>query len=375
MAEKVNIVCCTDGIFPHAVGGMQRHSRLLIDALSNNHQANIVVIHPHRGVNIFPNPNVVEETIPPIDSTKNYLRECYLYSMRVSAILDKYPGYAVYSQGLSVWFHIGKYTNRLVVNPHGLEPFQGLSIKDKLIAIPFRWVFHYIFRRARKVVSLGGKLTGLLSRMVPSEKMVTLPNAVNIPEETKGWERTFDASQLRIFFLARFASNKGIHLLMQAVKELNQEGYADKITYHLGGKGPLWQHYRDRNTCENVSFPGFIEDNELGEHFKRADVFVFPTLFEGMPTVILEAMSYKLPIIATDVGGIPELVKPDNGFLIPKNDVEAIKRAILQFYRLSPQEKKAMSEASYSRVCEGFTWDKVAAAHLKLFETIVHSNA
>ena len=86
MSRKTKLAICTDGIFPYAIGGMQRHSRFLIDYLSKNQDYEIIVLHPHNET-IFNHPNVQEIKIQEIDKNKNYLLQSYLYSKRIYNVL------------------------------------------------------------------------------------------------------------------------------------------------------------------------------------------------------------------------------------------------------------------------------------------------
>ena len=103
--DKIKIILCTDGIFPYNIGGMQRHSRLLIEELAKNKQLDLIVIHPHKEKVFSSELGVKEISIKPIVPNKNYLLECYRYSKRVFGIICDYPEYIVYSQGLSVWYN------------------------------------------------------------------------------------------------------------------------------------------------------------------------------------------------------------------------------------------------------------------------------
>lgn len=370
MANKIKVIFCTDGIFPHSIGGMQRHSRLLIEALAKTQQLELVVIHPH-SPGVFDTELLIKEIeVAPIDVKKNYLLECYRYSKKVYAILANHPQHLVYSQGLSVWYNIKKVGRRLIVNPHGLEAYQCISLKDRLISVPFKLIFNHIFKNASVVISLGGKLTEILKENIREgdQKIVTIPNAVSPPntEITK----TFEPNRLQVLFIARFAHNKGIHILMQAIKELNEEGFEDKLTFTLGGKGPLFTHYSTTFTYSNVKYLGFVSDEQLVDLYSKKDLFVLPTLFEGMPTVVLEAMSYGLPIIVSDVGATRELVNAENGYLIERNETKQLKQAIINFYELTIGEKERLSRNSINRVQQLYTWTKVAAQHLRLFEVL-----
>jgi glycosyltransferase involved in cell wall biosynthesis len=366
--EKLKVFFCTDGIFPHNVGGMQRHSRLLIVHLAKSGQLKLVVIHPHKENVFSPDLGIEEISIQPIDSGKNYLLECYRYSERIYDIIKDHPKSVVYSQGLCVWNNIKKLKQPLIVNPHGLEPYQVISFKEKLIAIPFKLIFNYIFKHSSFVVSLGGMLTQILKQRVKSDRtqIEVLPNGVQLPEHTI--VKSFNKVRLNLLFVARFAHNKGIAILLQAIKELDEEGWNDKLEFILGGKGPLFEYYSTNYNYKNVNYLGFISDKQLINLYKNADLFVFPTLFEGMPTVVLEAMSFGLPIIVSDVGATAELVDNTNGYLIQKNNVRELKTAIIDFYKLSEASKLKLSEASFQKVVNDYNWNTISKKYIEMFK-------
>lgn len=366
---KTEILFCTDGIFPHAVGGMQRHSRLLIEQLAAMPDISIKVIHPHQGIRVFENPAITEIVAVPEKTSERYLINCYEYSKKIYDLALKHPNAIIYSQGLSVWYNIGRIGKRVIVNPHGLEPYQSLTTRDYVSGIPFRMIFNHLFKNAACIISLGGRLTPILQSKTSPGKVKVLPNAVNVPEINP---RNFNRADgpVKFLFVGRFALNKGINILAQAVKELNAAGYTDKFIFNLVGKGPLFDSYKNEYAFPNLNFLGFADDDKLSDLYRTNDVFVLPTLFEGMPTVVLEAMACGMPIIVTDVGATLEMVDQSNGFIIEKNDVESLKNAILKYSELSDVNKKSMSEASYSRVKDKFTWKIVADKHAGLFRSL-----
>lgn len=363
----MKIAFCTDGIYPNSVGGMQRHSRLLLEELSN-YDIEITVFHPHNEQLFEEFENIKEIYIPDIDKNKNYLKENYKYSKRIYNYLKDMPEHIIYSQGLSVWSGIKKLPNKIIVNPHGLEPYQALSRKDKLVAIPFKKVFNYIFKNVDFVVSLGGSLTAILKTIIPEKNIIVLPNGVNLPEQYTPEEKNKIITEL--LFVGRFASNKGIDLLLDVASELNNEGFVDKTIYNLAGKGPLWEILKEKYPLPNVVFHGFVTDEQLLKLYKTNHVFVLPTLFEGMPTVVHEAMTHSLPVIVSDVGATAEQVDKSNGYLIERNNKKALKKAIVEFVNLSSEEKKIMGKNSLQKVKNNFLWKVVAQKHDELFKKI-----
>jgi glycosyltransferase involved in cell wall biosynthesis len=102
-------------------------------------------------------------------------------------------------------------------------------------------------------------------------------------------------------------------------------------------------------------------------------LFVFPTLFEGMPTVVLEAMVHGMPVIVSDTGATAELVNSKNGYLVEAGDKRAFKLAIQAYYQLTADDKRKLSEESRARVMNNFTWDIVGRKHIELFESMLPS--
>lgn len=368
MQEKIKLIFCTDGIFPHMVGGIQRHSLLLATELAKSGEVDMTVIHPHEGITVFdPSLGIREVVVTTPRKTGKYLADCYLYSKEVLKVIMQHPDAVVYGQGFAVWAGMGKIKNRLIVNPHGLEPFQGLRLSDKLLGIPFRMILRHQFRNAARVVSLGGRLTGIIRNNGARDSVAVLPNACNVPEPTA---RKFDSQQVNFLFVGRFAYNKGIDVLAQAARELNDEGYSQRFSLSLVGKGPLYDEYVQKYSMPNMEFVGFASDEKLNELYRSKDVFVLPTLFEGMPTVVLEAMACGMPVIVTDTGATTEMVDGANGFIIEKKDVNSLKAAMIQFMEMDAEKRKKMSEASYNRVRENFTWKIISERHISLFRQI-----
>jgi len=131
---------------------------------------------------------------------------------------------------------------------------------------------------------------------------------------------------------------KGIFYLLEAIKLLKNYN----IELILAGDGPLKQkitQFIDKEKLTDiVTYIGKLKDCEKENFFKSLDVFVLPAItvsndMDGIPVVLMEAISYGLPIISTNVSGIPEICKNNyNGFLIQEKNVNAIVNAITKLY-------------------------------------------
>lgn len=372
----IPILFATDGIFPHAVGGMQRHSRLLVEALARSGQADLTVLHPHPDQRIFAEfPSVTEIALEPLPGKKHYFRELKDYSQQVLREARERPDHIIYSQGLSVWAGMQEVADRTIVNPHGLEPYQAIGSVAKLKTLPYRRVFDKLFKRCTRTISLGGHLTNIIQpRLRRDEQLAVLPNATNPLDLPDADLFKSPGTPMRFMFVGRFSDNKGITYLLQATQALNEAGLQDQFEVDLCGKGPLFDDMRAQFPLPNVHFRGFVSDEDLAQAYLDNHVFVLPTLYEGMPTVILEAMARAMPIIVTDVGATRELVDEQNGFIIDKQDAGDLAEKMKGFLEMDPATYGSLSRHSLAKFKARFTWEAVAEAHLELFREVQDQN-
>ncbi|MFZ5449665.1 MAG: glycosyltransferase [Thermodesulfobacteriota bacterium] len=142
---------------------------------------------------------------------------------------------------------------------------------------------------------------------------------------------------LQIMALGRFVRTKGFDVLLRAAKILRSAGVDLHLT--LAGSGPRSLQWKSLafslGLGSRVSFPGFIPYNQVSRLLAGADVFVMPCVVhsssdrDGIPNVIMEALLHRLPVVASDVAGINEVIRDgDTGLLVPQQDPEALARAI-----------------------------------------------
>lgn len=373
---NLHIALCTDGIFPLAVGGMQRHSRLLAEHLCQLDGIRLTVFHPHTERLFDPALHIREVQVAGISTERLYLRELWNYSGRMGAALSaemaKPDGPTVIlSQGFSIWQGIHRFSRRLMVHPHGLEMFQGLTMKERAMGWPFRRLVRHVARNSAAVVSLGGKLTPILEQLVagsPSQ-VVVVPNAVEVPVAAAPYPP--DAGSLQLLFVGRFASNKGIDLLMEVAHRLQDESWGQRVHFNLAGGGPLLAHYKARDLPPNVSLPGRVDDEQLHRLYTECHAFVLPTRFEGMPTVVLEAMARARPVLVSNVGATGDLVADGkSGFLLPAGNSEALYMAIRRFAEMDPGQRRDMGLEGYRCAKARFAWPVVAKLHAEALSSL-----
>lgn len=370
MDAPLHIVLCTDGIFPHAMGGIQRHSRLLAEHLARSGKVELTVIHPHDVAVFDPVFGIRELPVVPIDTDRFYLRELWNYSARVAQQLDRVKADVILAQGFTVWKGAARFSDRLIVHPHGLEMFQGLSLKEQFLGLPFRLALRSIVRRSARVISLGGKLTSILEGLTHGSeaRVVVLPNAVELPTMEAAYPS--GDGPMRLLFVGRFAFNKGLDVLLAVAQRLMDNGMSGKVRFELAGDGPLLEHYKAAGLPDNVLLLGRVDDERLFQLYAECHALVLPTRFEGMPTVVLEAMARARPVLVSDVGATGELVDASNGYLLPPGDAEELHKAVLYLLGKSPEVRAGMGHRSIKRVRAKFTWPVVTEQFTHLFNEL-----
>ncbi len=154
---------------------------------------------------------------------------------------------------------------------------------------------------------------------IPEEKFTVVLNGIKVgggPEREKG-----RGEKIRFGFIGRAVPKKGVHVLVRAFEGLKSGGAEVRI------HGTVNPGYQDELTSmltrsDDVHFLGRFEPHQVYEILSEIDVLVIPSMCcENMPLVALEALSSRIPVIASDVGGLPELITDtENGFLFPMGD-------------------------------------------------------
>lgn len=156
----------------------------------------------------------------------------------------------------------------------------------------------------------------------------------NIVENDRFEEERIIDYPIKLLFLGEIGDRKGVFDLIEVIND-NRETLEEKIELTIGGNGEvdkLEEFIRKHNLNSLIKFKGWISGENKRELLKINNVYILPSYNEGLPISILEAMSYKMPIISTSVGGITEIVKDGkNGLIIEPGNKEEIKKSLLFF--------------------------------------------
>lgn len=335
--NQLKLLFLSDGLAPFVTGGMQQHSVLLVKYLAPL-VGHITLMHCGRTNGEVPNMKDVSDVIGNPKNVRivgvsfvdrgrlpgHYLRASKRLSasyLNEAGSLEEYD--AIYAQGLTGNAFLNKHP-KVMVNLHGLEMFQpGFTLRERLAKSWIRPIFKKQIANSWRSVSLGGRLTDILySQDVPKDRIAVIPNGIESSwllgeAELLARAERRKGQSIRFVMVGRNEYRKGLHVLQEAMASL-----PNPMELHMIGDWPTWD-----NGIHNVVHHGVIRDkSELMALIDECDVLLLPSLSEGMPTVILEALARGLEVIASDVGACSELV--DDSLLLPAADPKMLTLAI-----------------------------------------------
>jgi glycosyltransferase involved in cell wall biosynthesis len=172
-----------------------------------------------------------------------------------------------------------------------------------------------------------------------------------------------------VLTVRRLVYKNGVDTLIDAANLAVKK--KQNIVFIIAGKGPdmvrVQSQIEQLGLEKNIKLTGFVADQDLHLYYNTADLFVLPSKSgEGLPLVALEAMACGLPVIATNVGGINEIMVKNFGKLVPANNPEALADAIVELVDINneTEELRAIVEEQYS-------WDKNVAQLLEIYEELI----
>jgi glycosyltransferase involved in cell wall biosynthesis len=184
---------------------------------------------------------------------------------------------------------------------------------------------------------------------------------------------------LRIVSVGRLHWVKGYEYALMALHQVRRTGLDVQYTIigdvRATARASVLTAIRDLDLEDCVHVPDQLSRVEVREVLRHADVFLHPSLSEGLSNATLEAMAVGLPVVVTDVGGMPELVTDGvDGFVVPPRDAAALAAALLDL-AADPELREKMGERGRRRVVEDFDAEPRTAAMLEQYRRLVRDHA
>jgi glycosyltransferase involved in cell wall biosynthesis len=214
---------------------------------------------------------------------------------------------------------------------------------------------------------------------IAEEKIVTIPNGIDVDRMRTALTRHeararlgIGGDEIIIGCVARLEEQKGHRFLLEALALLNASGGAPRFSLVLAGDGRLRAELEQRAAALGVAavtrFLGTRQD--VGEILKALDVYVMPSLWEGLSIAMLEAMAAGLPLVISDVSGVSQVVGDDEfGVKVPVGDAPALARAIRALAE-DPARRSALGAAARQRVLAKFSPAAMLADLARLYEEV-----
>ncbi|TYP69127.1 glycosyltransferase family 4 protein [Paenibacillus methanolicus] len=195
-----------------------------------------------------------------------------------------------------------------------------------------KWLARKVYEASSSIFVLSENMKAITKSVAAVEEIHIIKNPVQVPAHNKDYS-TAD-QKIRLLFLGEVGQRKGIFDLIQAVADMTEE-QRDRIQLDIGGNkelDKLREMIKANRLEETCIVHGWVTGEQKNQLLKEASVFLLPSYFEGVPIAILEAMSYGLPVISTNIAGIPEVVKHRyNGHIIEPGDIQALRSSIVYF--------------------------------------------
>ena len=239
------------------------------------------------------------------------------------------------------------------------------------------------FRRGVIPVAVSGEVAGWVSRVCGVHACPVIRNGIPIGDYQRlaasrvAWRAEHGLSDADVAFVcvARLETQKNQALLLNAFAR----GFLAEPRAHLwlAGDGTCRSDL-ERRACElglagRIRFLGQRAD--VPQILAAADVFVLPSRNEGNPLALMEAMAAGLPVVATAVGGVPELVvEGKSGLLVTSGDSDGLASAMLGLFR-NPEMRRRMAACSAAQAREGFSASRMAQAYAELYERVATGDA
>ncbi|HUA23865.1 MAG TPA: glycosyltransferase family 4 protein [Steroidobacteraceae bacterium] len=229
-----------------------------------------------------------------------------------------------------------------------------------------RRIVRAVLARATLVLALSEAWRAILQQISPGARIEVLTNAVPLPPPDA---MAVPSRPPTLLFFGEIARHKGVFELAQAFARVADELPQLRLIYAGTGSGVeetrrLIEQFR---LGSRVRFTGWLQAQRKQATLAGATLFVLPSFVEGMPMALLEAMSFGLPVIATPVGGVPEiLTHGHDGLLVPPGDIAALAAAIARLTS-DPELRQRLGRAARDTVGKRFSLDSAVERLLGIY--------
>ena len=230
-----------------------------------------------------------------------------------------------------------------------------------------------LLRRANAVTAVSDPVGQAIDGIAddPSVHVKVIPNGIPLAFWGEHHAEHVGAERSGIVTVGRLVAVKGYDVLIQAMRLLRD--ILPNATLTIVGEGlereALGAKVMQAGLGNAVRFAGRQSADSVRRHLRQASLFVLPSRSEGLPLALLEAMACGLPAVATQVGGVPEVLSEGTGLIVPPEDPQALADALAELL-LHPERTAAMGRAAQQRA-QGYALDTMVNGYERLFRVVM----
>jgi len=198
---------------------------------------------------------------------------------------------------------------------------------------------------------------------------IYIPNGVNLLKA----KRKSESKKLKFISVGRLEEQKGLIYLIESVREIVKENKDIEILLVGEGakKDELLEKIKEYKLDNYFNFIGSKTNEEVMKLYTESDIFILSSVWEGLPIALLEAMSFGLPVVTTNVGGISKICSNNkNALIIPAKNTSALKEAMTSLIKDKSLRKK-LGENARKTVEKNYNWDKISKLTHKIYEGVL----
>ncbi|MDO8725275.1 MAG: glycosyltransferase family 4 protein [Candidatus Methanoperedens sp.] len=231
-------------------------------------------------------------------------------------------------------------------------------------------------KRSPTIIAVSNWMKGLLEQNYGIKDVNVIHNGIDHEQfspKRRNIAEGLETNKPIVLFSGRFIALKGINILVRAMRTVISE----TKDVHFAFAGPeaniKWVKMFENEGIPShfYTFLGYIPHSEMPEIYSNASIFVLPSLIESFPFSILEAMSSGVPVIASNVGGVPEMIDDEvDGLLVPPGNPEILAKKLL-FLLDNESERKKISKKAREKILGKFTSEIMTDKTEKIYEQIL----
>jgi glycosyltransferase involved in cell wall biosynthesis len=264
------------------------------------------------------------------------------------------------------------------------EPYSRLNSNEKFM-VSFNWFLRVfeekMLERSNRIIAVSDFTRRELLQYykVKEDKIRVIHNGVDVDKFKPATDKLkakaelgFNPEDKAILSVGRLYARKGLFTLIESMALVTRKFKSAKFI--IAGKGlsnemkKLVSYAAKLGVKDNIVFTGYFPDKKLPKLYQAADIFAFSTFYENLPFAVLEALSSGLPVVTTNVGGIPEMIEDGkNGFLVePFNSRELADRIL--YYLEQPAVASEMALLARKTIEKRFDWRLIVKKVVKVYD-------